>query len=151
MLAKGRPDIIELTPEGGAIIADVKTTQNAGTREFARDILRYGYHKQFAHYRAILHTLGIAPVQAFFIIVEKGDKPRVQVRRLAERAMDKGDLDLDDEWRLYRKCVLSGVWPDFPDQLEPYQIGEIDLPDYIYPNEVGLLEGMTESEAEDDK
>jgi hypothetical protein len=134
-LAKGRPDILKLTDDGGAIIGDVKTTVDANTRAFSRDILAYGYHKQFAHYRAILQSLRIAPVRAFFIIVEKGDEPRVQVRQLAERAMDKGDFDLDDEWALHRSFTLTGRWPDFPDQQEADQIGQIDLPDYIYPKD----------------
>jgi hypothetical protein len=138
-LAKGRPDILKLTEDGGAIIADVKTTQDANTRAFSRDILTYGYHKQFAHYRAILQSLRIAPVRAFFIIVEKGDEPRVQVRRLAERAMDKGDFDLDDEWSLHRQFTMAGQWPDFADQLEPHQVGEIDLPDYLYPKDDDVI------------
>lgn len=132
-LAKGRPDLLKLTDDGGAIIADVKTTVDANTRAFSRDMLTYGYHKQFAHYRAILQSLRIAPVQAFLIIVEKGDEPRVQVRQLAERAMDKGDFDLDDEWTLHRGFTLTGKWPDFADQQDDHQIGQIDLPDYIYP------------------
>lgn len=142
-LAKGRPDLLKLTDEGGAIFADVKTTVDGNTRAFSRDLMTYGYHKQFAHYRAILHSLRIAPVQAFFIIVEKGDEPRVQVRRIAERAMDKGDFDLDDEWSLHRQFTLSGKWPDFADQLEDHQIGEIDLPDYLYPKEDDLITPST--------
>lgn len=138
-LAKGRPDLLKLTEDGGAIIGDVKTTVDANTRAFSRDILSYGYHKQFAHYRAILQSLRIAPVRAFFIIVEKGDEPRVQVRQLAERAMDKGDFDLDDEWKLHRAFTLSGKWPDFADQPDSEQVGQIDLPDYLYPKEDDLI------------
>lgn len=142
-LAKGRPDILKLTEDGGAIIADVKTTVDANTRAFSRDMLAYGYHKQFAHYRAILQSLRIAPVRAFFIIVEKGDEPRVQVRQLAERAMDKGDFDLDDEWKLHRAFTLSGKWPDFADQPDDHQVGQIDLPDYLYPKEDDLIAPST--------
>lgn len=138
-LAKGRPDLLKLTDDGGAIFADVKTTVDGNTRTFSRDILSYGYHKQFAHYRAILQSLRIAPVHGFLIIVEKGDEPRVQVRRLAERAMDKGDFDLDDEWSLHRQFTISGNWPDFADQLEDHQTGEIDLPDYLYPKDADLI------------
>lgn len=143
-LAKCRPDLVKIAPDR-LVVADLKTTVDATTRGFARQILKFGYHKQAAHCREILHNMGVSPVEYYLIILEKGDDPRVQVRRLAERAMDKGDFDLDDEWKIYQRCKLSGSWPDFSDEPEPHQIGLIDLPDHLYPTEVDDLGGLTES------
>lgn len=146
LLLKGRPDIVNLSmAEGVVVFADIKTTVNAGTRAFARDMLKFGYYRQAALGRMITERLGASPFQFYLIIVEKGDDPRVQVRRLAIRAMDKGDLDNDDDLKLYLKCKLENVWPDFPDQGEPHIWQEIDLPDYLY-GDVDELSGMTEIE-----
>lgn len=133
-LARSRPDLVKVAPDK-LIIADLKTTVDATTQGFARHILKYGYHKQAAHCRQILENLGASPIDYYFIMLEKGDDPRVQVRRLAQRAMDKGDFDLDDEWVIYQRCKLSNSWPDFSDEPEPHHVGEIDLPDYLYPDD----------------
>lgn len=147
-LLKGRPDLLGLPEDtGGPVIdVDVKTTTDAGTVAFGREMLRFGYHKQLALRRQIYHALGLSPVQAFLIIVEKGDAPRVQVRQVAERALDKGDLDLDDEMKIYHRCKISGTWPDFADEPEPHITGIIDLPDRCYAGEIDDLKGMTEAE-----
>jgi hypothetical protein len=68
----------------------------------------------------------------------------VQVRKIAERALDKGDLDLDDEMQIYHRCKISGTWPDFADEPEPHVTGVIDLPEHCYKGEIDGLEGMTE-------
>lgn len=142
-LAKCRPDLIK-DAEGTLVLADVKTTNDAGTLSFGRQILKYGYHKQAAHCRQILASLGYDRIRYYFIMVEKGEDPRVQVRRLPDRAMDRGDLDLDEEWKVYHRCKLTNTWPDFPDEPEAHQIGEVDLPDYLYGSDVDDLQGMTE-------
>jgi hypothetical protein len=147
-LLKGRPDLLGVFPDGRVVYADIKTTTDASTRNFSREILKWGYHKQFALGREILHRLGYSPFEGFLIIVEKGDEPRVQVRKLAERAMDKGDLDLDDELKIYGQCRVSGKWPDFPDEMEPHITGVIDLPEGCYKGDLGL-EGMTVADVED--
>lgn len=131
-LAKCRPDLMKASEDGTLILADLKTTTDAGTVSFGRQILKHGYHKQAAHCRQILRSLGYDRIKYYFIIVEKGDDPRGQVRRLPDRAMDKGDFDLADEWAVYHKCKLTNNWPDFPDEVEPHQTGEVDLPDYMY-------------------
>jgi hypothetical protein len=133
-LSKCRPDLVKLA-DGRLILADLKTTIDGATAGFARQILKFGYHKQAAHCRQILANMGVEKLEYYFIILEKGDDPRVQVRRLADRAMDIGDLDLDDEWSILQRCKISNSWPDFSDDPEPHIIGQIDLPDYLYPSD----------------
>lgn len=134
-LAKCRPDIVKVLPDR-VVFGDLKTTIDANTQGFARHILKYGYHKQAAHCRQILNNLAKdTPLEYYFIILEKGEDPRVQVRRLAARAMDLGDLALDDEWKIYQRCKLANHWPDFADEPEPHHVGEIDVPDYLYPDD----------------
>lgn len=142
-LIKCRPDMLGLH-DSRAVFADIKTTTNAGTHAFSRDMLRFGYHKQFALIRHALHQHRYSPVHGFLVIVEKGENPRVQVRQLAERAMDKGDLDLDDDFTIYLRCRMANAWPDFADEPESHITGVIDLPEHCYAGEIDEIKASTE-------
>ena len=134
-LAKCRPDIVKLTGER-AIFCDLKTTIRGSTDGFSREIMKYGYHEQAAHCRRILASLDEdLPLEYYFLIVEKGDDPRVQLRQLMPRAMDEGDHGLNDYWTIYQRCRMSRHWPDFADEPEPHITGMIDLPDFVYPED----------------
>lgn len=150
VLRKGRCDGLQLLDGGGARITEIKTTTDASTRFFSREIMKRGYYKQAAYYREILQMLGFGPVEVWFIIIEKGRYPRINVRKLADRAMDKGDFDNDDLLQLYMNFKLQNFWPDFSDQ---QQITDsqpsIDMPDYAYGGSVDDLKGMTDVEPEE--
>jgi hypothetical protein len=150
VLRKGRVDGLILNADGSAEIVEIKTTTDASTRFFSKEILNRGYYKQASGYREILQLLGIAPVIHWYIIIEKGKYPRINVRKLTERAMDKGDFDNDDALQLYMNFKLQNWWPDFIDQP---QISDgnptIDMPDYAYGGSVDDLKGMTEVEPEE--
>ena len=145
ILCKGRPDGLIFGET--TIIVEVKTTRDASTAAFSREILKRGYYKKAAWYRMLLHELRISPVEFWYIAVEKSESPRVNVRRLAERAMDKGDFDNDDALKLYMKCKLGSFWPELPDAAFPGESDAtplIDLPDYAYGKDAEALIGMTE-------
>lgn len=147
VLCKGRLD--GMIRGETTIIVEVKTTRDASTAAFSREILKRGYYKKAAWYRMLLHELRISPVEFWFIAVEKSESPRVNVRRLAERAMDKGDFDNDDAMKLYMKCKLGVFWPELPDAAFPGDSDSmplIDLPDYAYGKEDEALVGMTETD-----
>ncbi len=143
-MLKSRPDFLAFDGSR-AIFADLKSTTDASTRGFAREVLKFGYHKQAALARQICHKLGASPFEAYFIIVEKGESPRVQVRRLAERALDKGDFDLDDEMQIYHRCRIMDTWPDFADEPESHITGVIDLPEHCYKGEIREITASVET------
>jgi hypothetical protein len=150
VLRKGRLDGLQLLDGGGARVTEIKTTTDASTRFFSREIMKRGYYKQAAYYRELLQMLGFGPVEVWFIIIEKGRYPRINVRKLADRAMDKGDFDNDDLLQLYMNFKLQNFWPDFSDQTQITDSQpSIDMPDYAYGGSVDDLKGMTEVEPEE--
>ncbi len=141
-MLKGRADWLWLNPDGTVGIADLKTTIDATTRKFSREILERRYHVQAAQYRYILRRLGYELSEWAFIAFEKGGAPKCNVRRLSPQAIDKGEDELNEAFDLYYKCRLGDEWPDYHDTEE--NTGFIDLPDFAY-SDAESLTGMTEA------
>lgn len=124
LLCKGRVD--RLGELGGwPFVVDVKSTRDASPQAFARSIAAYGYFRQLAYYRAGLDVLRPAPRRAAIISVEKEPPYAVAVYELVERALEQGERESRAALALYRKCVESGIWPAYGDEL-----ASIDLPAY---------------------
>jgi len=131
---KGRADSLNTTnDEGVAHVVDLKTTTDASTRGFSREILSRRYHIQAAMYRRILRLLGYEQFTWTFIILEKGETPLVNIRRLEPQAIDLGDEQLDRDLELLKKCRLHRWFPHFTDEEE--KPGYIDLPQFVYDSE----------------
>lgn len=148
-LCKGRIDrLIRNTEQGQpTVIVEVKTTRDASTQAFNREILKRGYYKKAAWYRMLFHQMKISPIEYWLLPVETNGQCRVNPRRLAERAFEKGEFSNDDALALYHKCKQAGHWPDFVDSPFPSDgpnIPEFDLPDYCYSVELDAIKGMTE-------
>jgi ATP-dependent exoDNAse (exonuclease V) beta subunit len=140
-MLKGRADWIWQDAETGDVcVADLKTTQDASSRVFSRDILNRRYHVQAAMYRYILQRLGFETVRFYFIALEKGSAPKCNVRQLTAQAMDEGERRLFEALELYQQCRIAGKWPEFHDSQD--SINFIDLPDFVY-GDVDTLGGMT--------
>ena len=138
---KGRCDSLKVDGDDGiAHVTDLKTTTDASTRGFSREILTRRYHVQAAMYRRILKHLGYERMTWTFIILEKGDVPLVNIRRLEPQAIDFGEQQLERDLELFKKCRSFNWWPDFPDQEE--KVGYIDLPEFVY-GDTETLSGMT--------
>lgn len=146
VLCKGRLDCLNVR-EGTLLVADLKTCRDASTRALSKTILNMRYHAKTALYRALLAKL--APemdAEFYFIALEKGNPPRVNVRHLEPAAIDTGLYAIDDALKLRRRCVLGNSWPDFADIPDDGRIGMIDLPAYAQAgSSVDDLDGMTEA------
>lgn len=131
--------------ERGWYWVETKSTRDASTEAFSREILKRNYHVQCALYRRVLRRLtGQEDVRCYMMPVEKDAiVPRVNVRQLADAAMDKGDKVLDVRLELLKQCKLGDYWPELPDEERDSPIQFIDLPDYVY-GDVDSLTGMTE-------
>lgn len=141
LLLKGRLDCLRVIPNGGWLITDLKTTQDASTHGFSREILTRKYHVQAAHYRRLINLLdpGV-PVLFAFIPVEKGRCIKVNPRYLARQAMDLGEKVLDANLEKIVSCRRTNRWPEWHDDTD--QIEYIDLPDFVY-QDTDSLSGMT--------
>jgi hypothetical protein len=119
--------------EQGWFFLDWKSTRNAATDAFGREIMKRRYHAQMAHYRRVLRRLTGEEVRCYLVALEKSASlPRVNVRQLAKAAMDEGDKIVDERLALFKRCKISNRWPALPDDEGAENICFIDLPDYAY-------------------
>jgi hypothetical protein len=127
---KGRPDKIWFE-DGKVFVADLKTTNDASTREISRTILHRRYHVQAAMYRYLLAQLGFEHGGHTLIFFEPGNAPKCNVRHLCDAAIDMGEEQLTRDLELYHCCRIASDWPEWADA-EGDNIGYIDLPEYVY-------------------
>lgn len=139
-----RPDVVGHDREGYWIL-DNKSTRDASTEAFAREMLRRQYHVQFALYKRGLERLVDAPVRFYVCAVEKAGKfSRMNLRRVNERALEKGGRILDERLAMLKRFRSAQWYPEFPDDEGTEHIQNIDLPDYTYDDDE-MLEGMEET------
>lgn len=76
--------------EDTADIVDLKTVQSADPAEFHRDVLRWGYHQQAAHYADLMRDVTGKDHHFTFVLVEKAPPYLVSVVTLDEDFLDLG-------------------------------------------------------------
>lgn len=111
---------------GGAIV-DVKSTKDAGRREFERSIFTLGYHRQAAFYLDGASVLHLDADHFVFVAVEKEPPYAVATYRLTEGALDAGREQLRPLLQRYAECSLLGTWPAYADDIQ-----DIALPDWAW-------------------
>lgn len=144
LLLKGRMDYV-IPGDDYYTVVDLKSTADASTAEFAKQIRTRRYHVQAAMYRRILLALGAPAVRFFFIALDTGEIPKVNVRELNPRAMDLGDDILDADLSVLNACRQSNAWPEWRDDNGTGAVACIDLPEWCYPEEE--LTGMSSARA----
>ena len=123
---RGRFDY--LLSEGG-IAVDLKTSLDASVRGFAKSVVSYGYHVQRGHYLNILSRLG-RDADMLFVVVEKSAPYLTAVHRLNEQFADMGAAEALEAVDVYRRCMESGVWPGYPDEITEIQPPMYAIYDY---------------------
>lgn len=132
---KGRADWIGALPGGKNFLVDIKTTADASNAGFARSIANYRYHVQAAMYCELANQNGLQVDDFYFIAIEKGDVPLINVRLLAQAAIELGKVTLDAQLRELKACQESGIWPDYSGASVAAQL--IDLPPWSYTDTTG--------------
>ena len=103
-------------------LVDLKTTNDASPRGFARDAFKYGYHIQRAVYGEVFartHGLDHDAVRFLFVAVEKTPPYLVCVHELGEDEVRMGREAMQHAIRLYAECSETGVWTGYPDTVQP--------------------------------
>lgn len=127
---KGRADLLTQSH-----IADIKTIRSATNRSCSRAIAEFNYHWQAAMYLEIARQNGIETEAFYFVFIEKGAFPLINVRRLSYEAIELGQIEYRKQLRDLKTAMDSGVWLDYSgDGLTP---GEIDLPTWKYTDTTG--------------
>lgn len=119
---KARPDIIR---EDGMIV-DLKTTNDASLKGFAKQIADLGYHVQAAWYLDGLKRF--TEVENFVVIAVENKAPfAVAVYYLDAAAIEKGREEYRRLLNNYVECVKTDVWPGYSEEIQP-----ISLPAWIF-------------------
>jgi len=130
VLIKGRADWLAKN-----YIADIKTIRSADNRECSRAIFKYKYHWQAFYYRELARQNGYDIANFYFVFVERGQFPLINVRTISPAAMELAAIEVGKLLADLKKCCDAGIWHDYSgDGDEP---GEIDLPQYAYTDLTG--------------
>jgi exodeoxyribonuclease VIII len=108
---KSRVDIL---PEHGNIIADIKTCESADPDEFAKAIANYSYYRQAYFYLKLCKLAGLEKTNFVFIAVEKTPPYEIGMYILDEEAMDAGRLTIERDLATIRECEARNKWPGRP-------------------------------------
>lgn len=98
-----------------AMIADVKSTDDASWDEFSRDVAKYDYHVQDALYRAAALELGL-PIQHFVLLaVEKSPPFAVATYSLDGDGIGRGYQAARRDIETLAHCMKTGHFPAYPE------------------------------------
>lgn len=124
---RARPDKIAET-DLGTVVVDLKTTRALSPREFANDIVRFGYHRQAAWYLDAADLAGFNPVAFCFVCVDKSPAHECVVYQLDARAIELGRQQNRDAIADLARRLESDSWqgPRWA------AVFNVDLPDWAY-------------------
>ena len=116
---KARPDW-STERDGRLWLVDLKTTQTAEPRAFARKAADYRYHLQAAWYVQVAALLNLDPCAAFvFVAVEKEPPYLVSVTEWDGEAMTEGARLMREAIDTYALCKESDFWGGYPEGITP--------------------------------
>ena len=116
---RSKPDGVRLAHRDAPLIVDLKTTQDASAKAFARSAVNFLYHMQAAAYiRAVDLHHGTQGTRFVIIAVETTPPHLVAVYELSPGLISAGVELLDRALRLYADCELTGNWPGYPDSVQ---------------------------------
>jgi hypothetical protein len=123
---KCRPDWLT---DDGRLMVDLKTTEDASPRGFAKSIAQWRYHVQASWYLdGIEQATGTRPEQFLFLCVEKKAPYAVAVYAADAEMIAAGAHTAARDLDVLATCKAANAWPGYSDQIEP-----ISLPPWMRP------------------
>lgn len=116
---KCRPDWHSLDRR---LIVDVKTTEDASPRGFAKSVANFRYHVQ-AHW----YLRGLEAEQFLFVCVEKSAPYLVAVYAATPVLIAAGGRAAERDLATIAQCRAADQWPGYGDEIQP-----IDLPTWCH-------------------
>ena len=118
---KAKPDFF-IEPNNifkNGLLLDVKSTQDATPDIFARSIDKYGYYNQAGFYcNAVKQIYKTEEYPQFIIIaMEKKSPFEISFFEMDTLAVELGIEENKRLMALYKKCMDSGIWGGYPDEL----------------------------------
>lgn len=121
---KGRPDFLPT----GKFLVDFKFTNDASLEAVTKSIVNMRYHVQAAMYLDLAVQCGRLVDTFYFVFVQRGERPRVNVRKLTQRGLDTGRAIYQEQLQQFDDCIKSGEWPGLSGP--GLDIGEVDIPEW---------------------
>lgn len=125
LICKARADYL-----GNGYIADLKSIDDVCPRNFANQVVKYGYHIQASHY---MEAFGIT--EFVFICVGKKPPYEVAVYSLDEELIEIGYLQRREALDKLAELKTSGIWNGFND--DENLIKEIVAPKWFASKHMG--------------
>lgn len=123
LLCKSRPDLIL-----GNLTIDLKTTDKASKKHFARSIHNYSYYIQAAMMADAQKAVrGVEPEVVLFVACEPKYPFFTRTYVLGQPSIDKGREVYKEALLKAQACFLSGDWFGSSKEIE-----EIDIPSYAF-------------------
>ena len=119
---KVRPD---LYVPGAGVVLDLKSTQDASEKGFAKSVRQFGYTFQACWYMHALRLLGAKPKQFIFLAVEKAKPHLTAAYTLSASDVDKQMANMERACKLWATCESSGVWPSYTDDVTTLDLGSM--------------------------
>lgn len=114
LVRKVRPDYLRK----GHMVVDVKTTNDAEPREFAKAIANFQYHLSGAMYLDVISNVTGQNYDKFIIVaVEKKPPYGVSVHCLDDGTIDAGRFLYRKALRILKECKDKDQWPGYPDEV----------------------------------
>lgn len=103
-------------------VVDIKTTDDASDRAFARAVANYQYHGQAAFYMDGLRENGREPKNFFFIVVEKNPPHGVRTFMCGADMLSAGRGLYMRLLERHAECVAAGEWPGYPEEVAALEL-----------------------------
>jgi len=119
---------IDLVPEVGPALVDLKTTDDARPEQFARSVDEFGYHIQAAFYLDLWNELASEQRDQFCIFaVEKTAPHNVAAYCIHADAITHGRTLYHNALEVFAECVREGRWPGYTEDIRM-----LNIPRYAY-------------------
>lgn len=112
------------------IIVDLKTTRDASSESFAKDMYNFGYHISAAHYCNGVQAVTNRPVKAFiFLCVESETPHAIALYTLNAESMNLGRIVIERALLKYQSYLENpeSVFSGYPSEIQ-----EISLPNWAF-------------------
>ena len=119
---KVRPDLYN---PGAGVVIDLKSTQDASEKGFAKSVRQFGYTFQACWYMHALRLIGEKPKQFVFLAVEKSAPHLTAAYTLSATDIDKQMANMEKACKLWATCESSGVWPSYTDDVTTLDLGSL--------------------------
>lgn len=122
VMLRARIDWLKDEPleDGRLLLVDYKTTRDADPDAIAKAVRQHGYHQQDPWYSDLVCLAGLAERPAFVFVFQEKEPPYlITVVELDAAAKFWGDVLNRHAINVYRRCMETGRWPGYADDVVP--------------------------------